>query len=77
MQSRNTCQNYPIIELKDLTRQSEDAEEGENENLKTNICWNYWGVESAGDWDGEWLLSRLMCEFNMTDLNITERNRQL
>ena len=38
MQSRNTCQNYPIIELKDLTRQSEDAEEGENENLKTNIC---------------------------------------
>ena len=25
MQSRNTCQDYPIIELRDLNLQSEDA----------------------------------------------------
>ena len=39
MQSRNTCQDYPIIELRDLNLQSEDAGEGENyKTLKTNIC---------------------------------------
>ena len=76
VQGRNTCQVYPIIELRDLSRQSEDAGR-KYKNWKTNICWNDWWVESAGVWDGEWLLSRLMCEFNMTDLNITERSRQL